>query len=189
MKKEKLKKKLVRAHIRVIEHPYRVTGKGNMVSYRKVLYNLLEAFHGCLTEQYPDDSQRRGNFYHSFATEFWYLGSGSKEKQSERMIRIERIIVQIHKYIDTGMWDEYALYIDTIYGFPVKEWITYEYCDELPHGFKISDQTIRSVGEKLLKTYSKVIEKFDKEDREIAEIYRTGHYAFIKQRIDELSKE
>lgn len=108
--------RLTELHGIVKEHPFRLNFDDRYKdSYRKSLVSLQKEFYEeakkipCLMK---DGKHFKAiNFYHDFSSAIGQLFYGDVQKYGQNaIIHIERCIGAIHKFIDTGRFDEYYAY-------------------------------------------------------------------------------
>ena len=124
-------KKLKQIHKEVKNHPFRLGDKENWESYHILLKELDNKFDKCLIEKFKDDEVGGWNFFiHELRSAIWYfefefkLRETIKPKDDEKLkygvlipeyqkkivIVLENYIQQIHKFIDTEIFEEFNTY-------------------------------------------------------------------------------
>lgn len=94
-------------HDAIKEHPYRLGEDSEFVnSYRKLLYAFRDAFweETRNVEYLNTGNGRMPGFYHDFG---WAIGNIPR---SGAALHLENCISYIHRFIDTGRFDEYTTY-------------------------------------------------------------------------------
>jgi hypothetical protein len=97
---------LIELHDMVKNHPYRLSGDEKYErSYIDLLHNLSSVAY-CEIRKYCEKNGIKNGIgmFHDFNASMYNL------KRSERIQHIERCIMVIHRFIDTGVFDEYYTY-------------------------------------------------------------------------------
>jgi hypothetical protein len=166
---EEMMTRLKQAHERVKAHPYRERQVGPQKAYANALYALSEAFSEALYTRFlgeRDAATRRrpgydtpgrvvnfgGDLGHEFNTIIYYFHVS--EGTPDLMLLVEKYIIQIHHFIDTGVWTEFLVWYVPHHWHPndfVVEWV---YIPER-NDFEYTDDFLKKHGNWVMECYLK----------------------------------
>jgi len=164
--------RLREAHERVKTHPYRANQVGSQKSYEKAFSQLSHEFSMTLYTMFrgaqegdgpyghrpgydnPDRVEDfEGSMIHELNTILYYLQMN--EGTPEQMVLLEKYLIQIHHFIDTGKWTKFFVWFMDRPTLPKGYTVEREYSAK-NNAFILTDDYLKEHGNHVLQGYLKL---------------------------------